>query len=404
MRLLLNCYMDIERYVKFVEISGEKEYSSFVCLFVYAGMQNLRNRDMKRKMISFMLTGALLAAVCGCSTSNSSREPEITDHNRNTENTGNTEIETVQEESLAETQEPEEEQEPEQAESPGKEEEPFSFADFKDLEFSFCSGVGGWATTMYINEDGSFSGVFYDGDLGITGEGYPNGTMYLCDFSGQFTEPVKVNDYTYSMQISELNYEEKAGKEEIRDGVMYCYSTAYGLDDAEDILIYLPGAPLAYLPEEFRSWVGYYDLSYTEDTELPFYALNNETQQFGFTSYNIIENLRAGIAFIEEWTAELENSIENDALTQAEYNEKSQELYEMWDGALNSVWGVLKQTQDAEAMSDLTVEEREWIALKEQIVSDAGAEYEGGTIQPMIMNLKAAEMTKARVYELMERL
>lgn len=379
--------------MKFVEISGEKEYSSFVCLLVYAGMQYLRNRDMKKSMIALILGGTLLMVVCSCS----SRETETTDHNRNT---GNVEIETAQDEPLIETQE----QESEQAENPENEEELFEFANFAELEFNFYSGVGGWATTMYVNEDGSFYGEYYDSERGIAGEGYPNGTMYQCDFSGQFTEPVKVNDYTYSVQISELNYEEEAGKEEIRDGVMYCYSTAYGLDDAEDILIYLPGAPLAELPEEFRSWIGYYDLSNTEDTELPFYALNNETRQFGFSSCNIVDNLRESIAFTEEWTAELESSIENDALTQAEYNEKSQELYEMWDWALNSVWGVLKQTQDAEAMSDLTVEEREWIALKEQAVADAGAEYEGGTIQPMIMNLKAAEMTKARVYELLELL
>lgn len=33
-----------------------------------------------------------------------------------------------------------------------------------------------------------------------------------------------------------------------------------------------------------------------------------------------------------------------------------------------------------------------------------GAEYEGGSMQPMVMNRKAAEMTKDRVYELLELL
>ena len=55
-------------------------------------------------------------------------------------------------------------------------------------------------------------------------------------------------------------------------------------------------------------------------------------------------------------------------------------------------------------MDALTVEEREWIALKEQAVADAGAAYEGGSMQTMIMNQKAAEMTKERVYELLELL
>lgn len=356
---------------------------------------------MKKSIIAFIIAGTLLMSVCSCS----SREPETTDNNINT---GNTEIEVAQEEETSKAQVQEQElsevQAQEQTEDPERIEDTFSFANFENLQFVFCSGAGGWATMMTIHEDGSFSGEYFDGDLGVTGEGYPNGTMYQCDFSGQFTQPVKVNEYTYSMQVRELNYDEEVGKEEIRDGVLYCYTTTYGLDDAEDILIYLPGAPLAELPEEFRSWIGYYDLSYTTDTELPFCALNNEAQQFGFSSYNIIDNLRKRIASTEERAATLENSIENDTLTQAEYNEKAQELYETWDFALNTVWSVLKQTQDAETMSALTVEEREWIALKEQTVADAGAEYEGGTMQQMIMNLKAAEMTKARVYELLERL
>lgn len=349
---------------------------------------------MKKSTIAFILAGTMLMAVYGCS----SKEPEISDNHTNTEN------EAVGEDTLSKEQVQDQQlyQGQEQTEDNEGAEDAFSFAELTDLQFSFCSGAGGWATLMFIHEDGSFSGEYFDGELGSTGEGYPNGTMYQCDFSGQFTQPKKVNDYTYSMQISEINYAEEAGTEEISDGVLYCYTTAYGLDDAEDILIYLPGAPLAELPEEFRSWVGYYDLSYTTDTELPFYALNNEAQQFGFSSYSIIDDMRESIAYTEEWAAELENAIKNDPLTQTEYNEKSKELYQMWDSALNTVWGVLKQTQDAETMSVLTVEEREWIALKEQAVAEAGAEYEGGTMQPMAMNLKAAEMTKARVYELME--
>ncbi len=279
-----------------------------------------------------------------------------------------------------------------------------SFADLNQIQFCFSSGAGAWATVMTIHADGSFSGEYHDSDMGVTGDSYPNGTQYRCDFSGQFTQPVKVNDYTYSMQISELNFAKEAGTEEIRDGVRYIYSEANGLDGAQDILIYLPGAPLEELSEDFRSWIGYYDLSRTTDTELPFYALNNEAQQYGFSSYNIIDNLEDNIAFYEEWAASLKNSMENDSLSQAEYNEKAEELYEVWDAALNQTWNVLKQILDEEAMSALTAEELEWIALKEQAVAEAGAEYEGSSIRPMIMDLKAAEMTEERVYELMNLL
>ena len=55
-----------------------------------------------------------------------------------------------------------------------------------------------------------------------------------------------------------------------------------------------------------------------------------------------------------------------------------------------------------ETMEALTIEEREWIEKKERAIREAGAKYEGGTLQPMEEALKGAELTKARVYELLE--
>lgn len=333
------------------------------------------------KFTTFILAGVMACSVWGCG----SKETERSDQSE-------TKIMREEEPSKEETPETE------------SEEPVFSFADLADLQFSFSSGAGGWETLLTIDADGSFSGEYFDGELGSTGDEYPNGTVYQCDFSGQFTQPVKVNDFTYAMQISELHYERKAGTEEIKNGMLFCYTDVYGLDGAEDILIYLPGAPLAELPEEFRSWVGYYDLSDTAETELPFYALNNEALQYGFSGYNVIDELKKFIAYVEETAASLENSIENDPLTQTEYNDKTQDLYEWWDEALNRAWDVLKQVKDAETMQALTAEEREWIASKEEAVAEAGAEYEGGSMQPMVMNQKAAEMTRDRVYELLKLL
>lgn len=357
-----------------------------------------RRKFMRKNIYVFIIAGIMALSLCGCG-------------EQKEENLVNIEhVDTEKEDAGAEdTEEPyTEASDMEPGTEEGKDtldEESnleFSFADLKGLEFWFCSGAGGWATILTIGEDGSFSGQWFDGDMGMTGEDYPNGTMSLCDFKGQFTQPVKENDYTYSVQISELNYAKEVGTEEIKDGVLYCYGTAYGLDDAEDILIYLPGTPLKELSEDFRSWVGYYDLSGTTDTELPFYALHNEASGYGFYSQDMIEDMQQSVSSAEEWAASIEKSIQEDALTQAELNEKAEQLYEVWDSALNTVWSTLKKTQDEKAMSRLTEEEREWIARKEQKVAEAGAEYEGGSMQPMVMNQKAAELTKDRVYELIE--
>jgi len=277
-----------------------------------------------------------------------------------------------------------------------------SFEELKGNQFVFASGAGAWSTEMVIGADGSFEGTYHDSDMGATGAGYPNGTRYFCEFTGQFTKPVKVNDYTYSVQISKIEYANEVGTEEILDEVLYCYSEAYGLEGAEEILIYLKGAPIEELPEAFMRWVK--GSAYIEEgvSELPFYGLYNVAEECGFSSYNIKESLEKMVSFTEERAAELEDSIKNDDLSQMEYNLKTKELYDLWDADLNTIWRDLKNVLDEDAMDQLLTEQREWIKWKEAEVEKAGADYEGGSMQPMVMNQKAAELTKARVYELLE--
>lgn len=278
------------------------------------------------------------------------------------------------------------------------------FDELKGNRFVFASGAGAWGTELLIGEDGVFEGQYHDSDMGSIGAGYPNGTVYFCAFTGQFSEPEKVNEYTYKMTINTIEYANEAGSEEILDEVLYSYSEAYGLFGAEEMLIYLQGAPIAELPEEYMSWVR--GSAYIEEgtTALPFYGLYNEAEQCGFSSYNLKESLETRIAFTEELAIEIENSIQNDPLTQLDYNEKTQRLYEMWDSDLNAIWSDLKVLLDDESFDRLLQEQREWIAIKEAEVKKAGAEYEGGSMQPMVMNQKAAELTKIRVYELLEYL
>lgn len=54
------------------------------------------------------------------------------------------------------------------------------------IDFVFSSGVGAWATSMTLEQDGAFSGEYYDADMGVCDEDYPNGTVYICDFRGGF--------------------------------------------------------------------------------------------------------------------------------------------------------------------------------------------------------------------------
>lgn len=123
--------------------------------------------------------------------------------------------------------------------------------------FTFASGAGAWATSLKLSEDGSFVGGYHDSDMGDSGDGYPNGTIYVCGFSGKFSDP-EPTEYQniYSMKLQELNIDDKdkLNTEEIIDEVKYIYSEPYGLENADELLIYTPGAPLSEIPEECMSW------------------------------------------------------------------------------------------------------------------------------------------------------
>jgi len=279
----------------------------------------------------------------------------------------------------------------------------FSFADVENREFYFSSGAGAWYTVLYIHGDGSFDGHFQDTDMGNNAAEYPKGTLYYSDFSGQFTEPEPVDAFTYRFQIASIEYPCGLG-EEIKDGYHYLYSTAYGLDEAEDLYLYLPGSRMEDLPEGYRSWIGHYDLETATGEELPFYGLYNEKADNGFSSYeaetgSASSRVEEELSKAEKKAAALDERLRH-AQTQADLNLISGELYQTWDVALNNIWGILKETLDEDAMKALTAEEREWIAKKDKAVEEAGAEYEGGSMAPLVRNQEATSMTQERAYEL----
>ena len=272
------------------------------------------------------------------------------------------------------------------------------FSQLKNLEFYFASGAGGWRTVLHIDGSGAFSGTYSDSDMG-SGENGIHRIQMRCDFTGQFTQPVRVNDYTWSMRIAHIAYEQEAGTEEVIDGTQYCYTDPYGLEDAEDILLYLPGAPLGQLPQEFRSWVGY-----SENTrdELPFYALNNAVHQQGFSSYDRLESIRDSLEWMEDSTASIKAELTGGALTRTEREEWAASLTEIWDGALDDLWGCLEQRLDPAELEPLAAEQAEWLAWREEQVVQAGAAPHEGCTQAIAEDMAAAELARDRVCELLD--
>lgn len=151
-------------------------------------------------------------------------------------------------------------------------------------DFTFSSGAGGWATQFALEDDGSFTGQYYDSDMGDIGAEYPRGTVYNSKFTGKFTTPTQINDYTYSMRLENLQAEGTTGEEYYENGQRFIYSDPYGFDNADEFLIYTPGAPMDELPEGFKEWLKSFMNPYEEQT-LPCYGIYNVGGEEGFVGF-----------------------------------------------------------------------------------------------------------------------
>ena len=108
-------------------------------------------------------------------------------------------------------------------------------------------------TLLGVREDGSFSGLYSDSDMGDSGENYPHGTRYTCSFTGRF-EVTSVTANTATLKLTALTYEQEKDTVWYEDGVRYIAAEAYGLAGHTEFVLYLPNTPTADLPEEAKRW------------------------------------------------------------------------------------------------------------------------------------------------------
>lgn len=129
-----------------------------------------------------------------------------------------------------------------------------------------------------------------------------------------------------------------------------------------------------------------------------------ESEQVDVSNDDTSNELDDYMTSIKEQSDIIKTSLEQEELTQSDMNSKAQELYVLWDEALNDLWDELKSCLSEEEFSKLLDEQRTWIAEKEKSVEEVGKEVEGGSLYSFVMNMEAAKITEERVYELYELL
>ncbi|MBO7252813.1 MAG: DUF1311 domain-containing protein [Oscillospiraceae bacterium] len=271
-----------------------------------------------------------------------------------------------------------------------------SFAELQYTEFLFSSGAGAWGTTLYVSSDGTFRGSYHDSEMGSNSEEYPMGTVYLCEFTGQFGEPVPIDEYTWSLPIRVLSYAQVPERQEIEDGIRYCYTTAFGLEGTRAMLLFSPDTPIHTLPEEYCQWIGI-----SGSGTLSFWGLYNPDQQQGFSSTDLKQYVMTAIDQAEQEDANYDTQLQA-AATQDDRDFAAQMRFNRWDVILNQVWGLLKQSMEPEAMAKLTQLQLDWISQRDAAAGDATGQCADPAAAQEVQFTTSADWTKERVYYLLQ--
>ena len=168
-------------------------------------------------------------------------------------------------------------------------------------QYMFTSGAGGWRTMLYLEADGSFTGDYIDMDMGSM-------EAWGCNFHGRFALPEKVDPYCWRLGIEELTVTglkdgTEVGDTYVEDGTRYMVTEPYGLNDADELLVYLPGVATASLPEGFFNWArgwgwclpDYYESGFP--AIFPFYGLYNPAEEQGWVAVTEDESYAVYVDF-----------------------------------------------------------------------------------------------------------
>ena len=276
-----------------------------------------------------------------------------------------------------------------------------TFADLATLQFEFCSGAGGWSTDFTIEKDGSFSGVYHDSDMGVTGDGYPNGTMYYSSFSGHFTDLTQVDEYTYEMSLSDISYQDTVGDTEIIDGLYYIYTDAYGLEGTDTFRIYLPGTSKERLTEEEWFWIA---VGNESETELTMTVIVNEPNEYAMYSFDRpapVDEAQGIYNSLLCYNEELEQELQN-ATTQQQMDDITAQMFRNSDDSLNRIWHIVKYNSDETEFAQILEEQKSWIIEKEAAAEEIRAV--DGSLAEMDVNIRLNDLTEERCRVLLEYL
>ena len=150
------------------------------------------------------------------------------------------------------------------------------------LYFSLSRVDKGTATSFTVDRDGNIEGKYDEYD-------FDNGVTTINEFTGRFTDVKKLDEYSYSLTMSELELKytpDTEGYETLSNGyeAYRIYITPYGLEDSSAVhyILYVPGTPVSKLDDRILENMNEYHVeSLKEQDVLEEYILfNTEADEY----------------------------------------------------------------------------------------------------------------------------
>lgn len=158
-----------------------------------------------------------------------------------------------------------------------------------ELTLQMKNGING-ITNITLKSNGDFYGEYHR-ESDESGDGYSN-TIMKNEFWGSFEKFVKLNDYTYSLELSYWATEKDEGVETIEDDVRYLTTTSFpGFIEETEYLLYLPESPITDVSGEIAIVLESLDYI-NEDGNIGVYSLQTLADRLVFWSdESIVESL-----------------------------------------------------------------------------------------------------------------
>ena len=144
-------------------------------------------------------------------------------------------------------------------------------------EFILALDKTDWYTSLVLKDDATFEGNYHS---------EKNGTVYYCNFYGKFTDIKKINDYSYSLVLESLNYDDYIGKKTVKNGKEYKAEYPYGLEKGKRFILYTPDTPVSELSTNVLAWWPKLKEHYKEPYKtLSTYALVNTNEETNYAFF-----------------------------------------------------------------------------------------------------------------------